>query len=623
MRNKVITLKRIISGSLVILTLITAKSFAQGNLSDPYGIFGKYFESIGGLEKIKAESTFYSEAELAVYGLKGNIRLWTKSPIYERQEVDLQVFKETAGDNGNYKWTADINNKVKIDKDENVLKRREIRMLMARYDFLNRNSSTFSLSYEGIEKIGGNECYVIKTINNINEDYILTFIDRSSFLIVKEISHTPDEESHTLYSDYREVNGMLKPFHQEIKTLPEGQESVIQVIKYESNIEIDPLLFEPPAEDFRDFRFTKGNSSENIPFVYFMNHIFLGVNIRGKERLWVFDTGSGASVIDSAFAVELGLEAMGDIKGQGAGHVISLSVVKLPSFSVEGVEFDGQSVCSINCTEIFKKAGWDAIGILGYDFISRFVVKIDYANKTLSFYDPETFQYTGNGKLLDTPLNGEIPVVPVTIDDKYPGRWQLDTGAGGSDFCYPFARQNDFLEREGVNGISFGAGGARRERTVQFETLEIAGYTVNKPLISFPTEEVTGTFGETEVTGNLGNNILRHFTIYLDYNRQQLIVEKGDDFDSVFPRTKSGMQIMVNDDKRFEVLFVSEDTPASLAGFKKGDIVLAINDIKVDNLGGLSAIVNLMAAEAGTEYIFTIIRNDQEKNLKLKLKELY
>ena len=62
-------------------------------------------------------------------------------------------------------------------------------------------------------------------------------------MIEKEISYTPDEETHTLFSDYRNVNGAMKAFHQIVTTLPTKQVVSVQINKYETNITIDKNLF--------------------------------------------------------------------------------------------------------------------------------------------------------------------------------------------------------------------------------------------------------------------------------------------------------------------------------------------------------------------------------------------
>ena len=83
----------------------------------------------------------------------------------------------------------------------------------------------------------------------------------------------------------------------------------------------------------------------------------------------------------------------------------------------------------------------------------------------------------------------------------------------------------------------------------------MASFNIDKPLISIPRDKTQGAFSRSEEMGNLGNSVFRHFVLYLDYKRQQVIVEKGDDFDFDFPRDKSGLQVVLNDNDETEVLF--------------------------------------------------------------------
>jgi hypothetical protein len=608
---------------LTFALLLCSLSPGQETINDPYEILGKYIEAIGGLEKVKAEKTAYFEGNLSVGQMQGIIRQWSESPIRKRVEVDLKIIKQTSGDNGRFSWEEDVNGKVQIKKDEETAKRRKLEELRGNYEHLNPNSIHFNVSYEGVEKVGDADCYVVMTTNNINDDYILEYINTSTFLMEKSASVQPDVEMHVSYADYRDINGVKHPFAMDMVIQPVGQEMSIRIDKYESNIEIDPSLFEPPGQDAQDYRFTEDFSAENIPFQFIGNHLYIAVNVNGKERLWCLDTGAGKSVIDNGYAAELGLEPEGNIKGSGAGNVVEISFVKMPPFSIEGIEFDEQTVGSIGIRKLFRQIGLDVVGILGYDFLSRFVVKVDYANEKLSFYHPDHFEYYGTGSIISAPLMGNTFSVPMTVDGKYSGKWSVDLGAGGNSFHYPFAEENKLLDLDGIDRIGKGAGGEFRERTSEFQTAEFGGYTVRKPLIGITREKGVGAFRRSDLIGNLGNTLLRHFVLYLDYAHQRIIVEEGDNFDHEFPRDKSGLQIWVNDEDNYEVRFASPGTPAEKAGFKQGDIVSSINGIDVERLGGYYDIIELLKANEGTKYKFSILRDGKAKEIELKLKELY
>ena len=612
---------------IMMILFLSTVIYGGEDVTDPYEILERHYEALGGLDKLKAEKTQYSEGSIVIEGtgLEGSIKIWTEVPKKERQEVDLKILKQTSGDNGQFRWEVDTNGKLQIRRDEPTLQRRRVRELMETYDHLNPRSDNFSLGFEGVEKVDDIDCYVVTIKNSINEDVIRQYIKVDTFLLEKSIVKEPDVERHTRFLDYREVNGLKRSFRQEMEILPIGQKMTIQLTRFESHIEIEPSVFEPPGEDVKDYRFIDGESAENVPFTFLADHIFIPVNMKGKERLWALDSGASISVVDSAFAAELGLKAEGDIKGSGAGNTLQFSFVDLPPFRMKGIEFNEQKAASAGFLKPYahRHFGFEVVGILGYDFLSRFVTRIDYASETLSFYDPDAFEYRGDGVVLEAPLMGNTFSLPVTVDGTYSGTWSLDLGAGGVSFHYPFADEHGFLDLEGIDGLGFGAGGESGKRTVEFQTIEWAGFTIRNPLIGMPLEQGEGAFRRRELVGNLGNSLFRHFVLYLDYERQQVIVEKGENFEHDFPRDKSGLQIVLNDDDAVEIVFVAPDTPAAKSGLEKGDIIESINGIGTQYLGGLLAVRDLLRKEAGTKYTFVVTRKSGTKELTLKLRDLY
>jgi hypothetical protein len=331
------------------------------------------------------------------------------------------------------------------------------------------------------------------------------------------------------------------------------------------------------------------------------------------------------SVIDRSFAESLGLDVSGAIKGQGAGNVVEVAFTTLPAFSIDGVEFSEQQVAVIDIAPLFRRTSdLEVAGILGYDFLSRFVTRVDYANETLTLYEPSAFTYDGPGVVLDAPLTENLFSVEATVDGVHKGRWMLDLGAGGMTFHAPYAREHDLADREGIHAVGFGAGGRISHFYSRFETIEFGGNVVQRPLISIAGAgaEVTGAFAETEKIGNLGNTLFRHFVLYLDYADQKVIVEKGEDFDRVFPWDRSGLQLWRPEGEDIEVLSVPEGTPAAEAGFREGDVILSLNGIGVGHLGGLISLRALLREDPGTEYVFRIEREGRETELKLVLREL-
>ncbi len=615
-------IKRVIAVIMQVFLLFALTSHAAESLTDPRVILLKHYEVIGGLEKLKKIKSGYIEGQITFDGLVGTFRQWEEIPLQYRLEEDYGVIKQIFGDDGRQSWTVDPNGKVQIQRDDDTLKRRKVKALLEVYDQINHDSKNFILTYEGEKKAGEVDCHVVKMANIINEDRTFFFFNKDNYYIAKAILKQPDVEIHTLFSDYREIDGIIHPFHEETEILPREKKETLQLIEYDFNVKIDKALFAVPDKDVEDFVFLNGENSENVPFTFIENSIYIPVTINSETRLWLFDNGASMSIIDADYASGLGLKPEGEIKGFGIASVFDFSFVTLPSYQVQGIQFNPQKVFSYKgLSNRFYDS--DIVGVLGHDFVSRFVTKIDYAARTLSFYHPAKFKYTGEGRIIDAPLRNKIFNVPAVVDGKHTGKWALDLGAFDVSFHYPYAEDNNLLNLKGVDRLSADLGGQHRERTVQFKSVEVGGFTVLYPLINIPLDKGKGSNVSREIIGNIGNSLLRHFTVYLDYKRQQVIIEKGKDFDRRFPEDKSGMLIGKTGDGHPEVVFVAPGTPGDKAGFLAGDIIRSINGTDAVSFGGTIGVRNLFLEEAGKEYHIEVMRAGSKQELKLILYDLY
>ena len=504
-------------GIMLALSTLMVPVYGKMLLSDPYEIIEKHFKAIGGLDNLKAQKTTYKEGSILIEGagLEGTFKQWSERPMKLRQETDLKVVLSVNGDNGEFSWLVDQNSKVLIQRDDITVKERMVRREMENYDYADPESEYFDVTVEGMEEIDGRDCYAVKITNNINQDIQINYYDQSSFYLVKTMITKPDYETHVSYSDFRKVEGVILPFREDVRQLPTNETFVVRYSLYRLGIDIDEALFDPPTEDVEDFTFANGVSAEDVAVEFIEDHIYLPVNLMGKEQLWILDCGASVNVIDSSFAVELGLAFEGPIKGRGASGIVDFYFATMPAYSLDGITFKEQKVVVFSLRELFRKAlGLDVVGILGYDFLSRFVTKIDYANSTISFYHPKKFEYTGRGVIFDSPLHNNMLSLQVNVDDKYSGRWNLDIGAPDLDFHYPFAEKHGLLNRDGFDVMAGDAAGFTTSRISKYKTAEVGGFVIDEPWIGTPHEEGTGAFSAETVIGNIGNSFFRNFILY-------------------------------------------------------------------------------------------------------------
>jgi len=613
----------IILGLTVALLLGALVVTSRAQAVNPYDVLEQYADAIGGMERLKASAWTHTKSVLEFGGLTGTVETWQGPGRLNRQELDLGVYAEISGDDGTTVWQMDANGKVQTVEDENALIRREVEARVAAYEPFDRDSSVFSAEYVGEDDVDGVPCHIVRITNSLNDDVIEMSIDANTLLAVRRRDITPDEVSTTRLGDYREVAGVLYPHEVSVYVEPPGQEQILHVTEIEVVEGIDPAIFAPPAGDVRDFRFTSGAPFEVVPMRFHDNHIFVLVEMGGHQGLWVLDSGASVTCIDEEFAHDLGLETMGELKGVGAGSVVTVSLVELPEYRVGGIEFASQNCVSLDIAPLFEKTGDLRIsGILGYDFLSRFVTRVDYAREELTFYDPELFEYSGDGTRVKASLVGNTFTIPVSVDGQAAGRWGVDLGASGESFHYPLAAELGLFEREGYDRVAFGAGGRMSKKAVLFDSINVAGFTIDQPVIGVPQQELAGSFGSAELSGNLGNSLFRRFVLYLDYERQEVIFERGENFEESVPFDRSGLQIWWGEPGVVEVLHVSAGGPAADAGLAEGDVIVSINGIPTGYFAGLSAIRELLKSEPGTRFDIEVVRDGQTMQTTLELARL-
>jgi hypothetical protein len=613
-----------IAAGVLALAVLAGISVGQ-EITDPYEILNKYFEASGGLERLRAERTQHFEGSLSVAGMDGTIRVWTEKPDRSRAEIEIGPINMMQGDNGETKWVLDTNGKLQTTTklDEPAMKRKRVERRMAEYEYADPGSSVFTLTSKSRADVEGAGCYVVEVANKINSDRHIYYISVDGFQLTKSVALVGEQSADTYYGDYRETDGLMIAFYTREVPHQTGQAQEIRISRYQSNPDLDPAVFEPPEEGGKDYEFTSGDSAENIPFRFIDNHLFIPVIVEGTERLWVLDTGAGMSVVDKAFADEYKMELEGNLKGVGAGGTVDASFSTLPPYEVKGIRFGEQTVAVIDMSELIRRLGVDIGGILGFDFLSRFVTRVDFASEVLSFYAPETFEYSGDGTVLDVHIEESVFEVTATLDEEHSGTWLFDLGAGMTHLDGRYALREGYAGMDGVLRMGHGAGNEYQLKSVKGRTLEFAGFTLHYPPVSFAYGGTDTVFTADRI-GILGNTLFRNFVLYVDYANERVILEKGERFDRAWPEDRSGLSIGWTAGRDgVEVVYVSPDTPAEDAGFKKGDILKSVNGAPVEPKSDVIAVREIFREKPGTTHEIVVERAGDEKMISLTLEELY
>jgi hypothetical protein len=336
---------------------------------------------------------------------------------------------------------------------------------------------------------------------------------------------------------------------------------------------------------------SKSVAPVEIPFDLVTRHIVVKVSVNASRPLsFVFDTGDQVGIIDLQRAKELKLKLGHEVKagGAGSGHLVG-AMVENGSWTLNGLEgFSQPLMLALPFANLSARFGHDFDGIIGSMFIKQFVVEVDYQARKLKLYPRDKFNYSGPGETVAIRFNGQgYPLVDASVTpqggEPIKGRFVIDLGSGGALALHsPFVNSHKLLG-SGLKTIkaigSGGAGGQTFGQIGRVAELSIGSFKIAAPTALF-SEDKGGAFANSELAGNIGQQIMSKFRIFLDYGRERIILEPNQTFADPFDRASPGLALLAEDQnyRTFRVTEVLENSPASEAGFQTDDVIIKIDD---------------------------------------------
>jgi aspartyl protease/PDZ domain-containing protein len=369
-----------------------------------------------------------------------------------------------------------------------------------------------------------------------------------------------------------------------------------------------------------------------LPFELVMRHVIVKVRVNGSRPLsFVLDTGANTAIVRMPIANELGLSLEGNVTTGGAGPGTQAGKqVRNARWSLVGLETFSQPVSlALPLPLLPSGLGCDVDGIIGGEFIRQFVVQLDYQARTITLHDPQAFAYAGGGSILplDFTRSGHPVVSGIVTPAGGPPiehRFLLDIGSGGALVLHsPFAAEHGLPRADDrtIRAIGMaGAGGAAAGRLGRVQSLQLGPFTIDRPFTMF-SQDQAGAFSDRSLAGNIGAQIARRFRLVFDYSRRRLILEQAPAFAEPFDRAFSGLAVRAegSDYRTFRVDDVLEDSPATEAGIRKGDVITGIDDTPADRFT-LTTLNELLDRQASHEV--TLRRADQSITVTLTPRRL-
>ena len=282
-------------------------------------------------------------------------------------------------------------------------------------------------------------------------------------------------------------------------------------------------------------------SSPSIHFQLEDSLIYVQASLNGSQPLWMMlDTGASLTVFDESVTKTLGLRPLGEgnAYGPGQGSVQKLAFASHATISFAGAELGDQTVATLPLEWFSREVGRSTDGFLGSNVFRNYVVEIDYANQVLRFHDPATYSYSGSGQRL--PLQfiwDNIPSVRAEVVARdgtaISGMFLIDSGAttaiwltkAFSEVHPEFVSAEETIEVPNVVAV----GGELSARLGRLPAVRLAGFLISMPLTQF-SQNTSGIFASPDLTGVIGAQMLRRFTVIFDYPHREMILEPNEHF---------------------------------------------------------------------------------------------
>ncbi|PWU04725.1 MAG: signal protein PDZ [Bacteroidetes bacterium] len=336
---------------------------------------------------------------------------------------------------------------------------------------------------------------------------------------------------------------------------------------------------------------------------------------------FILDTGSGGISLDSSTVSDLAIPTVPSdrtIRGIAGVHKVNFlygGKLHLPGLTVDSLDFH------VNDYDILTSVyGVKIDGIIGYSFLSKFIVRIDYDSLLISVYSPGEFKYKRGGHILK-PTLASIPVVSTDFRDQrsFNSKFYFDTGAGlcfliSDDFAKDSAALNP--RKKPVVTQAEGLGGKMAMQLTTVKDVKVGPYRFrNVPTFIFEDEYNVTSY--PYLAGLVGNDLLRRFNIVLNYPRKEIHISPNSHFNDLFDYAYTGLGIYFEDGK-IKVEDVIDESPAAVAGFKHGDVILGVGN----NLSNNIQLYKNMLQSVGEKIKVLILRDNEPVLLTIRPKSI-
>jgi len=476
------------------------------------------------ITSIRSVNSFRQSGKISFGGLEGNAEIIFQSPDKTVTKYDLGEFKFSQIYDGHTAWMRDQNDQV-VELTGNERQKVINTAYMAGFSYLLDDRMPGKVVFAGDTLLAEKKyCFFIAYPDG--GDSIKLLVNPVNGRLEMTEEYIDEVLVRTYQKDFRLINGIEFPFlYQSESTIPQLN-STLEIADVQLNVPIPDSVFQTGAVSKVDFQFIGNLDSVVVPIKFVNGHIFVRVHVNSsKEAYFILDSGAGSNIIDKTFAGQLGLTVSGEVASKGVAGYETAALTHVDSIVVGQVALLDQTAAIADLSALNITLPEKPAGLLGYDFISRFPIRINYSTSTLVMFNPAIFDSPDSALAIDLDFMMKIPVISAKIDS-IKGRFLVDLGNSlGLILHKPFSDKHNleagFSDIKEMKRTIGGIGGMTEAYAATGKTFQMGNCTIDNPPLLIAGGDA-GAIRSSNVDGNIGNLMLMKFDLLLDYNARKL-----------------------------------------------------------------------------------------------------
>ena len=412
---------------------------------------------------------------------------------------------------------------------------------------------------------------------------------------------------------------------------------------------------------------------QTISFKLLSNLIVFPVEVNGKKLNFILDSGVGSTILfnlNTSDSISLKNVIKRKLQGLGSEDAVDAILSSGNEFKLKNIRGKNQGLYVVydDSFDLSSKLGITVHGIIGYELLKDFIVKISYGSQKITFFDREFYdeKVCKKCEVFDLEFYGNKPYINAEVQlevnkESIPVKLLIDSG--GSDAMWLFENSHPDLEPPEKYFIDFlgeGLSGTIYGKRTFIESLNLGHFKLKRPSVSYPDSVAIKKARKFKSrNGSLGASILKRFVVTFDYVNKTIMLKKGKDYNEPFRYNMSGIELVHNgkilvkerennmttfgfsnatasEDRNtvvlnyrykynfkstYKIFKLREDSPAHRAGLMVGDVIIKINGKYTFDIP-FEEIVEKFYQKEGTKVSVLVERMGQNYSYSFKLENI-